>query len=564
MNFHYSKIFCSNRLATLLFLLIVIQVLFLFTNCSSQQDTNNEIVVVGIASDVTTINPLYAFNVVEGHLVDLLFQKPAMEVWDESLGRIVFKPMLAEKWEWNNDSSSITLFIRENIYWSDGTKITADDFIFSFELYSDPEVGSRFLGEFEEFPSQDGIRIDIGKTFEVIAPNVLKINFNKSATPDLLDINLEILPKHIWSKYERSNIANASENFEPVTSGPFKLVKWEKNSALQLAIDSSSYLYNPENIKSIIFKVLTDYRSRITHLKTGNVDLLENIKNEDTQELLTNKNISIKSLRGREYDYVGWNHFQADAFQKGKSIPNKFFSSAEVRKALALAINREEILETHLGDFGEICKGPVSPIFKSYYDNDIPSIEYNPELAKKILNENGWIDKNNNGILKKNNVEFKFDLFINSGNPRREYSATIIKNNLKAVGIEVNIKTLETGVFIDRLMKRDFDAWLSGWTIPLPIDMTTFWSSDKNSGIFNFSNYKHSRVDEIIRLLNTKIPDSEKTLLYKELQKILYDDQPHTFLFWVDNILAYNKRIVSPQFSLLGVVKNAWEWKIEN
>ena len=116
--------------------------IFFLVSCDEQKNPDNNRIIIGIESDIQTFNPMFAYNVIEGHLVDLLFLKPATEIWNDSLGIIEFAPMLAQKWEWDENSTSITLYLRDNIYWSDDKPITADDIIFSFETYSDPEVDS--------------------------------------------------------------------------------------------------------------------------------------------------------------------------------------------------------------------------------------------------------------------------------------------------------------------------------------------------------------------------------------------------------------------------------------
>jgi len=536
--------------------------IFVLTSCDGQKSPTNNRIVIGIESDIQTFNPMFAYNIIEGHLVDLLYLKPAIEIWNDSLGIIEFEPMLAKNWEWNENSTSITIYLRDNIYWSDEKPITVEDIIFSFEIYSDPEVDSRFLGQFYNYYTIDGLQIDSKKTFEVVSPKILTINFLEGTLPTLLDINLEIIPKHIWSKYPKEEIATAKENFKPVTSGPFKLNQWNRMSSIFLDIDSSSFLFNPDNINRIIFKVIPDYKSRIYQLKTGEVDLVENIKREDLSELNADDELKTVSLRGREYDYVGWNHIEPEAFQQNQIVPNKYFSSPAIRKALTFAINRQEIVNSYLSGYAEVSKGPVSPMFKNYFDGSLEMDEYNPGKAREILEENGWVDKNNDGIVEKDDEEFKFELYTNSGNPRREYVATIVKNNLHAVGIDVNIQMLESGAFIDMLMKRNFDAWISGWIIPVPIDLYPFWFSDTEIGIFNFSTYQNKEIDGILDSLGFKLTEEKKVALYKKLQRVFYNDEPVTFLYWFDNIITYNKRISEIKISQLGLVKNAWEWQV--
>ena len=137
------------------YVLILITLLILLFGCSKQKDSGENIIVIGIQADVQTINPMYAFSITEGNLVDLLFVKPAKEIWNKTLGKIEFEPMLAEKWEWNEDSTSMKLYLRDDVYWSDGKPITAEDIAFTFDVYSDPEVNSRFFGLFGDFFLKD-------------------------------------------------------------------------------------------------------------------------------------------------------------------------------------------------------------------------------------------------------------------------------------------------------------------------------------------------------------------------------------------------------------------------
>ena len=539
------------------YVLILITWILILFGCSEQEDLGENKIVIGIQADVQTINPMYAFSLTEGNLVDLLFMKPAKELWNKTLGKIEFEPMLAQKWEWSEDSTSIKLYLRDDVYWSDGKPITAEDIAFTFDVYSDPKVNSRFFGLFGDFFLKDNNRINAEKTFNIISPKELAINFPENASPEFLDINLEIIPKHIWSQYSRDKFESAEVNFNPVTSRAFKLEKWEKEGFISLIRDSSSFLFDPDKLQKLVFKVIPDYKTRIIELKTGSIDLLDNIKSEDLSELNDINNLTITSLRGRDYDYIGWNHKDPK-----QDSPNIFFSSKEIRKAMSYAINRREIVDSYLGKFGELCKGPVSPMFKLYYDPTVKTYNYNPAMAKEILLENGWSDTDNDGLLEKGSLEFKFDIYLNSGNPRRNYVAQIVKNNLKAVGIEANIKELETGTFIDGLFNGEFDAWIAGWTIPVPIDLNPYWNSNPEIGFLNFSAYQNDEKDYILEKLQTNLSEKEKVKLYKSLQEIFHYDEPVTFLYWFDNIIAYNKKISRINFSILGLVKNAQDWSL--
>ena len=536
----------------------------LIASCSPNSEKAKQIIVVGISADVATINPLYAFDLQEGHLIDLLFLKPALENWNDSLGTIEFSPLLAASWQINRDSGFITLNLRENIYWSDGKPITTDDIIFSFDVYSDPKVNSRLFGRFNNFNQDKEFHIDLDKTFRKNSDKSLTIYFKDSSSFTLLDINHSILPKHIYAGIKREDIETAELNFNPVTSGPFKLYKWDRDQKIHLKADSSCFLFNPENIQEIIFKIIPDEYSQITQLNKGEIDLIEDVSSEKVQELIENKNVVIGSIKGRNYDYVGWNHIDPTAYSKKQNKPNRFFASAKTRKALSYAINRNEIFQSIIGKYGEIYDSPISPIFKQYFDSNLTKVEYNPQLAKNILAEEGWKDNNGDGILEKNNQKFSSKIYTAAGNSIRQYVGTIIKNNLKEVGIEVDLMFVERSELLDGMISRKYDAWISGWSIEIPLKLDSYWSSNPDKAMLNFSGFSNQELEKIFDKIKPADSEENKILNYKRVSEIFIENEPVTMLFWTHNIIGYNNRIKNLKFSPLGLFSNAWEWRIKN
>ncbi len=563
MKFYNSTLAQSKTAIYFSLLFFVSFNLIIFISCSQPAVKTKQIIVVGISSDVATINPLYAFSPPEGHLMDLLFLKPMEETWNDSLGVIEFSPLLAESWTINKDSNYITLNIRDNLHWSDGKPITVDDIIFTFDIYSDPKVNSRLYGMFDNFYSTKDLHIDIKKTFRKNSDKSLTIFFKNYQNFSFLDINLSILPEHAYRELKRENIETAEINFYPVTSGPFKLVKWERVQRIHIKADSACYLFNPNKLQEIIFKIIPDEFSLLTQIKKGEIDLAEDIKSEKVKELTENGNISIGSIRGRDYSYIGWNYVDPAAKQKEQNKPNKFFSSLKTRKALSLAVNRIEIFQSVIGKYGEIYDSPISPIFKLYYDSTLSTVDYNPALAKKLLAEDGWKDINGNGILEKNNQEFSFKIYSNTGNSKREFAATIIKNNLREVGIDAEIIFIERNELVDGLLSRKYDAWLSGWSVEIPLNLDPFWSSDPEKGTLNFASFTDQELDKLLNDIKPSDSEEKKKLIYDSISNIFKQNEPVTILFWSDNIIAYNKRIKNINFSPLGLYSNAWKWETE-
>lgn len=542
---------------------LFILILFLSLSCEKEDATKSSRVVIAIQSEPETLSPLYAFGLNEGTITDHLFLYLLDLKWNQQKGEVEAFPMLAEKWQWNSDSTSIEIFLREDSKWSDGKVISAYDVVYSFDIYSDPLVQSRFYGMFKNFYHFDDGRVDLERTFAVIDSFHLIINFLPDKVISLFDLAFPIIPKHIYDKINRNEIKTAEINFNPVSSGPYKLKKWERNQFIILEANKDCYLYDKEIINQIIFKVVPDYNSIVTQLKKGEVDLSEDLQPSDAKQLSTNPNLNVVSVKGRQFDYVGWSNIDGKYFSKKNKIkPHRFFGDKKVRQALSYAINRKEIVDQFLLGYGSLCNSPISEIFVSEFDSSLTGFEYNPDKAKQLLKESGWIDKNQNGILEKDNVEFSFTLNIPSGNPMRDFSSTVIKNNLKQVGIDVKVEKLEFGVLMDGVLNRKLDSWILSWFIPLPIDLKSYWYSDLKQAQMNFASYQSEEADKIMLELEKKHSKEEYIELMKKFQQIISDDQPVTFLYWFDNIVCYNKRIKNITINPFGPVQRIWEWRL--
>ena len=546
------------------YLTILILSFLIIVSCEKESPSGPNRVVIGISSDIESFNPLFAFSVDEGSIAELLYLSLINFKWNNEKGDIESFPMLATRWEWNEDSSSITFDLRDDVFWSDGKQFNAQDIVFSFDVYSDPNVQSKLYGTFENFYVEKENHININKTFEVINQFKLKIIFLPGSYPSLYDIVFPVLPKHIFEKVDRKNFSTAEENFKPVTNGPFSFSLWDKNQSITLKANEKSFLYNHDNISEIIFKIIPDYNSRLTQLKRGEIDLAELIKTEDVAGLKAFDHLKIVPQKGREYDYVGWNNIDPEAYSKsGKVIPHKLFGSSNVRKALSYAINRKEILEEYLSNYGELAVGPISPIFKDAVDPELKPYNYDITKAKELLSAEGWKDIDKDGVLEKGKKEFRFTLFIPGGNPRRSYAATVIKNNLKEVGIDVTVETVELSVLIDNMYAKKIDAWMVGWYVIIPVELKVSWYSDLEKTPYNFVNYQSFMSDSLLDKIEGETSKKELDKLYKELQEVIHNDEPVTFLYWIDNLVAYNSRIRNIEINPLGVIHYCWEWSVQ-
>ncbi len=550
---------------------ILLSLLFILISCKTEKDLGEHTlpqyggkIFIGIKNDVDIFNPLYSNDITSGIINDLIFGGLVFSEFNQGTGKLIYYPNLARNWDFSQDGKSITYYLKTNLRWSDGKNFSAEDVQYTYFLYTHPEVMS-VRQDMERFFIKDNFsKIDTSLSFKIINDSIIKFNFSHKVDDPWFITGLPILPKHIFSKIPIDKLLNDEINYKPIGIGPFKLENYARQQQIILSRNDSVNYDKIPYIEKLIFKVIPDYNSRLNQLKNGEIDLMTDIRPEDAIDIKNKfNNLRIERIRGRDYDYIGWNNIDHKLYHqsKGKLIkPHPLFGDREIRRALSMAINRKEILEGYFGEFASIAETPISPIFKEYFNANLKSFSYDPEEAKRIFENNGWKDSDHDGILDKNGIQFKFKLSIATGRPQREFAATIIKRDLEKIGIKVEIEILETAIFFSRMYERKLDAWIAGWTVPLDLDLEPFWGSDLNKNYFNVIGFQNKKVDMIFRELKmAKTIEERKKLIYL-FQEIIQSDQPVTFLYWIDNIIGYNKRIKNIQLNPVTYTNKIWEW----
>jgi len=526
--------------------------LFLFS-CLPKE--NKDYLIIAIADDLSTLNPLFSFSESENNLCEMLFMSIVTHKWDEANGKILSYPMLAKKIVWAEDSSSITLQLRNDCYWSDGKPTTTADVVFSYMLYSNPKVESKALGYFDKYNLDKDGSLDSSRTFEVMSDYKMKIKFRKNSTPSLLDIDLPILPKHILEKADAEKLSELSFNQTPITNGVYKLKQWKRNQFIELELNSKNYLAKEKSIQRIVFKIIPDAKSRILQLQNGEVDYANVIEPENIDDLLRNKQISIERIKGRMYDYIGFRNVSSKSEQN-------FFSDAKIRKAIAYGIDRETVINQFLKGYGELATGPLSPIFKSINKDKILPIPFNPDSAKLILKKLNFIDSNHDGILERNSKALRLELIIPNGNIRRQFAAKLFRDNLKEIGVDLQVKYIEMNAFMDGLFENKFQSWMIGWGTPIPPNLKVQWFSDVRQSPMNLTHYKNRKVDSLLIALDNirSVPEREEAVSL--INRIIAAEQPQIFLYWIDDIVAINKRVKNYSVNPLNSMEAIWEWEL--
>jgi peptide/nickel transport system substrate-binding protein len=324
--------------------------------------------VWGVAYKPTIINPILTTQSVSASLQDLIFNQ--LIRWNAK-GEI--EPDLAQSWEISEDGLVYTFYLRKGVKFHDGVECTAEDVKFTFDKIIDPQVNSPFR-----------IIFQLVKDFEAVDPYIFRVTLNKPSTSFIIRLIRPIAPKHIL---ENIDLSNASFNFHPIGTGPFKFKSWGKDDQIVLEYNPDYYRGRPY-LDKIIVKTYSDSRQLWSELMRQEVDLAMFIEREDYEVIKNDPAFKGYAIPEDYYYAISYN------------LDDPILSDLKVREAIAYGINRKFLIDKIAFGYGLECNGPFYP-GSIGFNPQVKPIDFNPEKAKQLLAEAGWQDFNKDGILEK-------------------------------------------------------------------------------------------------------------------------------------------------------------------
>ncbi|MCZ6638907.1 MAG: peptide-binding protein [Candidatus Dadabacteria bacterium] len=487
-----------------------------------------------LSAEPATLNPITATDAYEGIINNGKIYETLIERNNETLE---LDPLLAESWEISEDKLTYTFKMREGIKWHDGTPFTSEDVVFSYNTIMNPKVDSpqlrAYYQEIRDVKAIDDLTVE----FTYAKPYFLALEFCGG---------MPIVPKHIFDKGDfNTNPAGR----DPIGTGPYKFVRW--TTGRDIVVDKNpDYWGEKPKIDKIVFKIITDSTVSFQILKREELDVsgLTPIQWErQTNSPSFNENYDKLSYFTPNYSYIGWNS------------KRPYFADKHVRTALTHLVNRELILDKILYNLGAIVTNPFY-INSPEYDKSINPYPYDPQKAEELLKEADWIDHDGDGIRDKDGVKFAFEFLIPGGSETGEKIATILKEELDNMGIQMDIRKTEWAVFTTRLNERNFDAVTLAWSMGVESDPYQIWSSTQAEKGSNFIGFKNKQADKLIEEARTEFDRDKRQELYRKFAEIIHEEQPYTFLFCRKSTVAVNKRFENVVVYPLGI--DLLEWHV--
>ena len=494
--------------------------------------------VIGVLNDFSGFNPVTNTSILTDDVIKQALYTPLIR-YDEELN---VQPYLARSWELTD--TSVTFQLRDDVTWHDGRPVTAEDVKFTFDLAKDPQTAS-LLGS---------AYLNLVESAEVLGPNTIRFNFERPHAQALEGFWWAPLPKHLLENVAPADLAQAPFNQNPVGSGPFKFAQWDRNQRLVLEANPSfpAELGGRPNLDRVVFRVIPEPTTMMTELLSGSADVIGYTLLPDQAVQLRNQDaVELNSFASREFTYLGWNN------------QRPIFEDARVRRALAMAINRPEIIEGLLHGHGTPAVGMIPPWSPMY--TEMEPLPFDPQAARRLLAEAGWTDSNGDGILDRNGQPLTFTLMVSATNRMHQDIAAVLQQSLQAIGVQVEIRTLEFQTLLQQHKARDYDAVISNWTLDnFKVDPTPLFSCEQARTALspNRAGFCDPVIDQLIsRGLQTTDPAAAQQI-WAEFTRELQARQPITFLFWGEDLAGVGPRVQGIDMDARSKIVNLPDWWI--
>ncbi len=463
-----------------------------------------------LESDVNTLNYIMQSTDDERQVLEYLYDP--MIGFDANLEPI---PGTIAKWEIEDGGKAYVLHVDPRAKFSDGAPVTAEDVIFTLEKIVD-ENSVQFATWFDNLDRTQTKAID-EKTARIV--------FKEPRVTQLVSFNIGVLPKHVYGK----------GNFQKITAvignGPYVLDRREAGKTIALKRNENYWREKPY-IDSVIFRVIGDDNLAWTALKHGDVHVTR--VNNDTwfrEKDAVKDRIEFHNVYLLVYNCFPWN------------LKDPLFQDASVRRALAMAFDRQTIIDRLYHGQARAVTGPFLP--DSWANNpDVAPIEYNPEGAAALLRAAKWIDSDNDGILDRDGKKFQFTTLIPAGSKPSVDQTQIYQDALRKIGVQMEIATLDGAAFFDRLVKGNYQSAMMAWTAdPDPDPYSLFHSSQMPPAGLNIVHYANPEADQLLVRGRTTFDRARRADMYHQLHDIIAADQPYLFTMQVAMKYAVDKRV---------------------
>ncbi|GAA1478491.1 ABC transporter substrate-binding protein [Nocardioides aestuarii] len=449
----------------------------------------SEGIAVAIGGEPDQLDPhkttsYFSFQVLE-NVYDTLVEP------DENLE---MQPALAESWDLSEDQLTWTFQLRDGVTFHDGAEMTADDVVYSFERIIDDELSTAYR---------------FSSVKKVSAPDPQTVVITVSApTPNLLS---SIGGFKGVAIVEKKNVESGDITTAPVGTGPYELTDFTSGDHIDLEANPDYWGGEPA-IPSIRYRFISEGSTAVAALKAGEIAWTDSIPPQQVEALSGDDAVAVDVVPSNDYWYLALNEAR------------KPFDDVRVRQAIAYAIDRDAIAQVTSYGTAEVNQLAIPEDSAWYTSYDTYSLDQ--QKAEDLLDEAGVSD-------------LSMELMVSSDYPETVDAAQVIADSLSDVGIDLKIRSLDFGTWLDEQNQGNFDMLYMGWLGNIDPD-DFYYSQHHTDGSSNAQGYSNSEVDQLLDEGRTETDEDRRQEIYDEAATIIADEASYIYLYNPSVIQAYS------------------------
>jgi len=515
-------------------------------------------------NDPDTLNPLLG-----GDSVSSAFQRQVYEglADREFADPDTWVPVLATDWEFDDQTREFTIHLRQGVFWHPlrlpggewlpKTEFTARDVKFTFDCILNPHAETASTRSYYEDPDaeDDSQRYKIVVT--VVDKYTVKIRWRK---PYFLakefTLGVPLIPRHVYSVDENGDpvafnmrlkeFADAFNkhwaNGMMCGTGPLMYQRYERNQKLVL-VRNPDYWGKPYHFDRVVYRCIPNTNTMQQKVLQGSLDLCSVPDKDKWFQLKDDPRVESGAVTLVNYEYPGYRYI-------GYNLNFPFFKDKRVRQALSHAVPVDRIIDKLFKGLAVPTSGPFQP-GSSTYNPEVKPVPYDLQAARRLLDEAGWNKFDDDGfrykVIENVKVSARFDFMIFADSRTFGTIAEMLKEECRKIGVDVQLSTTKWALMLEKLNNRTFDATMLGWNASWRSDPKQLWHSSNADVPYssNFVSYRNEKVDEKIETLHETMDEDKQIPIYREIHRLIAEDQPYTFLFAENQTAAYDSRLRS-------------------
>jgi len=503
--------------------------------------------VIAVAREAQSPVPtLWRGDQANREVSDLLFLRlatlgPSLSTTDEGS----FVPQLARRWR-RIDARTIRFELDSRARWQDGAPVVARDVVFGFERARDPARSPQVAPLLRRIAS-----------VTARGRSEVTVRFTESYAEQLYDATYHAppLPSHLLSAISPDSVATSGFAAQPVGNGPFRFGRRIAGQSLQLVANPGFFLGEP-GLGRVVFLLASDPETRANLLLSGQADAVDNLYTlPNAARLEQQPEFQYVSVPTLSVGYATLNLRDP----KDLARPHPLFASRNLRRALVMALDREQIARAAYGRETRVPSAPVSAVLDRIVKAPAP-ITFDTAGARQLLALDGWRDTDGDGTLDRNGVPLAFSVMVPAPVAARRLMAAQMQEAWRQLGIKAEMEVVEPGLYLQRRAAGRYDVEMDGVTQdPTPSGLSQSWSCG-TIGAGNVAGYCNPEVDSL--LVRAGRSSEKAPELWRRAVTAIADDAPAVFLAAQVFVVPVHRRFTGLSLRPESLWADVWRWRV--